>query len=256
MDRAQYLKFAKVDTQHWWFQARRNILSFLMRNRWPEAPPGFEIVDIGTGTGGMLPVLCQWGHLTATEPDHDTLVLTQEHFAYLGDRVTFKEGGWEELNLPANGFDLLTSFDVLEHCEDDRKALRTWGSWLKTGGTLILMVPAFPSLWGLNDEISHHYRRYTRSTLLQALAESDFKIQKISYINSLMFVPVWLSRNIKDRIQRRFSKENTPMPWDFDVPAAAINFVLERTFSCETLVLNHVDLPWGTSLLVVAERKN
>jgi len=255
MDRAQYQKFAEVDKHHWWFQARRNIVSSLLRAKWPQPANSLEILDIGTGTGGMVPILASWGHLTATEPDRETLALTQERFESLGECATFKQGGWEELELSENHFDLVTAFDVLEHCQDDREALRKWRTWLRDDGTLLLTVPAFPSLWGLNDEISHHYRRYTRTTLLQVLAETDFAVSKISYINSLMFVPVWISRNIKDRIQRWFSKEKTPMPSDFDVPIAPVNLVLEKLFSWESGLLNHVDLPWGTSLLVVAQRK-
>ncbi len=253
MDRAQYLKFAAVDEHHWWFKSRRHIVSFLLENMWNGQNEQRSILDIGTGTGGMIPVLSKWGHLTATEPDPDTLEFTKSHFASLDKNVTFKSGTWEELDLPVNHFDLLTAFDVLEHCENEDETLLKWRSWMKQDAVLLLTVPAFPCLWGMNDVLSHHYRRYTRSALLQALSKAGFEVDKISYINSAMFAPVWVSRNIKEPIDKLFSKQKELMPWDFNLPPAPLNALLEFLFSSETAVLKNSELPWGTSLIATAK---
>ncbi len=255
MDRAQYEKFAVVDAQHWWFQARRDIVTFVLESLWSGQNDTRNILDIGTGTGGMVPVLSRWGHLTATEPDPVTMEFTKGRFESLSKSVTFKSGAWEDLELPVGHFDLITAFDVLEHCEDDQKSLKKWRSWLKSDAVLLLTVPAFPCLWGRNDEISHHFRRYTKSTLSHALSETGFEIEKISYINSVMFAPVWISRNIKEPIDKRFAKQKDIMPWDFDLPPAPLNKLLHWLFSSETSILKNGELPWGTSLLAIARVK-
>lgn len=252
MDRIQYQRFAKIDDCHWWFEARRQIVSRLLKVMLGNKTGSRQILDIGTGTGGMLPVLAGWGQVTALEPDLQTLQFTSKRLEHLGQRVSFVQTGWENANLPRSGFDVITAFDVLEHCADDRQAIEQWRTWLKEDGLLFLTVPAFPCLWGLNDEISHHYRRYTRATLLNVLHEADFVVDKISYMNAAMFLPVWVSRNIKERWQRYFSRDKMIVPWDFGMPPAMLNALLQRVFSWEKVWLSRGELPWGTSLVAVA----
>ena len=52
-------------------------------------------------------------------------------------------------------------FDVLEHIEDEARALRIVNQKLKPGGRIALSVPAYMWLWGQQDIVNHHYRRYT-----------------------------------------------------------------------------------------------
>lgn len=254
MERGQYQRFADVDARHWWFKSRRSITDKLLRGIFPDNKPERQILDIGTGTGGMVPVLGQFGSVTASEPDHETFEFTRGRLAQSQPRAVFVEGTWEALKFPPQRFDLITAFDVLEHCQDDRGALSTWGDWLKEDGTLFITVPAFNCLWGLNDEISHHFRRYEKRSLTAALNESGFRVDKMSYINSAMFLPVWVSRNVKERLDRMVAKERDLTPWDFSMPPAPVNALLEGIFSWERNILPHSELPWGTSLLAVARK--
>lgn len=254
MEISQYQRFAEIDDRHWWFVARRKIVASLLKQYFNEQKAPFHILDIGTGSGGMIPLLLRHGHLVASEPDEQTLRLTREKYAEFSPAVEFIHGSWENLNLDDERFDLLTAFDVLEHCPDDRVALRQWRKWLKPDGRLFLTVPAFACLWGRNDELSRHYRRYTKATLLQALTEASFTVQKISYMNALMFLPVWVSRNIKDRIERLVAGSNeAPEPWDFGMPPPIVNSCLEKLFSSESPFLQRASLPFGTSLICLAQ---
>lgn len=250
MDLSQYERFWEIDQKHWWFVARRKIVDCMISSI-VRPSTDLKILDIGTGSGGMVPLLSKYGQLTATEPDQATFGYTSDRFKEY-PRVQFMHGGWESLDLPGGQFDLVTAFDVLEHCENDVQALTQWKSWLNERGTLLLTVPAFSSLWGINDELSHHYRRYDRNTLTKALEAVNFKIDKMSYVNALMFGPVWVSRNIKDRVDRVLSRGKEVSPWDFGMPPGPINAVLEKSFSWETTVLPEHDLPFGTSLVCVA----
>lgn len=250
MDLSQYERFWEIDQNHWWFVARRKIVDCIITSV-ISPKENLQILDIGTGSGGMVPLLSKYGQLTATEPDQATFEYASGKFKEY-PRVQFLHGGWESLDLPPQQFDLVTAFDVLEHCENDVLALKRWGSWLHEGGSLLLTIPAFSSLWGINDVLSHHYRRYTKETLTKALQAADFKVDKISYCNALMFGPVWISRNIKDRIDRWLAAGKEVSPWDFGMPPKPLNAVLEKSFSWETSVLPDHDLPFGTSLICVA----
>ena len=88
-------------------------------------------------------------------------------------------------------FDYAVCLDVLEHIEDDKKALMNIKNIMVLTGTrkLFLRVPALQCIYGTNDEAIGHFRRYSKETLKKLLSECSFKIDKIRYQNLLGIVP-------------------------------------------------------------------
>ncbi len=72
-----------------------------------------------------------------------------------------KQGAAESLPYADNSFDLVTGLDVVEHLDDDLAGLKEMRRVLRPGGKTLLFVPAFMFLWGVQDDISNHRRRYT-----------------------------------------------------------------------------------------------
>lgn len=83
---------------------------------------------------------------------------------------------------PAESFDLLVSFEVLEHIEDDSQALETWLRLLKPGGRVLISVPAHRRRWNITDVLVGHHRRYDRADLEALLRGAGLRIDKISTI--------------------------------------------------------------------------
>lgn len=255
MEPDQYDRFAEVDAKHWWFVARRKVVASLLDATFGISGSKIDILDIGTGSGGMIPLLANYGNLVATEPDASALRMTKDKFSNDFPAIEFINSGWEQLELGARKFNLVTAFDVLEHCENDVGALNCWKSLLKDDGRLFITVPAFLCLWGTNDRVCHHFRRYTRASLSDSLKQSGLSIERISYMNALMFLPVWVSRNIKEKLELLVSGEKQLADcWDFAMPPPAVNAVLEKTFSWEANWLPSGNLPIGTSLICVARK--
>lgn len=73
--------------------------------------------------------------------------------------------------------DLVCSFDVLEHIEDDHAALTQWVDWLKPGGRLLVSVPAHQSRWGAGDRWAGHWRRYDRAPLINMIERQGLTIE-------------------------------------------------------------------------------
>ena len=73
-------------------------------------------------------------------------------------------------------FDVVGAFDVLEHIEEDERALIEMHAALRPGGGLVVTVPQHPALWSAVDEYSRHVRRYRRSELLTKLRDSGFEV--------------------------------------------------------------------------------
>jgi len=152
-------------------------------------------------------------------------------------------------NTVKTNFDLIVLLDVLEHIDDDSKSLTTVRKLMNNKGIILITVPAFQWLWSEHDVIHHHKRRYSKSELREKLDSSGFRIKYISYFNTLLF-PFALVERIGQKI---FSPSN---PEILELPNNKINFLLEKIFSLETIFMNKISLPFGLSLVAIAEKKN
>lgn len=127
-----------------------------------------DILEIGCGAGALLHELTGKGFkCTALEASMAALNIARHANADSNAVITDKpDDSWK------GRFDCLMAFEVLEHIEHDKDALRQWRQWLKPGGILLLSVPAHMSQWTASDEWAGHYRRYER-TAFEALLTDE-----------------------------------------------------------------------------------
>lgn len=84
-----------------------------------------------------------------------------------------------------NKQDIIYSFNVLEHIEDDLKILQEFYSKLHNNGKLILFLPAFNFLFTSMDKKTGHFRRYKKKEIRKKLNDCGFKIERIEYFDIL-----------------------------------------------------------------------
>lgn len=239
-----YDAFFRAEDRHWWFRARRRILGDVLARLYPSG--GLAIADVGCGTGGMLPLLGRFGRVTAV----DDAPRARDYCARRGFGEVLTPEAW---GARKERYDLVTSFDVVEHVEDDVAFLRELGSRLRPGGRLLVTVPAYPFLWSVFDELNHHKRRYTRPRLERAIAAARLEVERATHFNTLLFPPVAivrlaekaLGRDAVDAAAHRRSVDR----W-FRV--GPLNPVLERVFASERHWLRRADLAFGCSILALA----
>ena len=158
--------------------------------------------------------------------------------------------GSPPLPFETGSFDLVTILDVLEHIQDDVAMLAEIRRLLRPGGRMVATVPAFPGLWGRQDEISHHKRRYVRSTLTESVERSGLRLERLTYFNTALFAPI-----ATVRLLRRLRPNHGEPSSDFEMTTTGIiNDALGRVFSLEASWLASRNLPFGVSLMAVAER--
>jgi SAM-dependent methyltransferase len=241
MERHTYDRMRVLEQTHWWFTGRREILGAEI-GRLPLPRPA-RILEVGCGPGGNLELLKRFGEVRAVEPDAESRAYAAERSGVAVDGGLLPDG------LPDLGgpFDLIAAFDVVEHVDDDAGALRALAERLKPGGFLVTTVPAYAWLWSEHDAQHHHKRRYTRSAYRRLFDGMALKVRRATYFNSVLFPPIAAIRLAKAAARIRGGDDET-------LPPPALNRLLRRLFAAEKSILKAVDLPFGVSILLIAER--
>lgn len=224
---------------HWWFRARRTIFARLL-DELIRPPAAARILDVGPGSGINLPVLRGRGPVTVLDTSRASL----EHCRAAGADAVVQGDAMRPPFAPAS-FDLICALDVVEHLEHDREALAALRKLLRPGGHLLLSVPALPILWGRQDVLSGHCRRYRKRELEQRVQQAGFTIRKLSYFNTLLFPPI-LAVRLAMRPFLRWTREGRS---DLAAPSLGLGGVLYRGFAAEAPWLVKHRLPIGVSLL-------
>lgn len=226
-----------VQVRHWWYVGRRKVLSAIIRSI--GLGEGARVLDAGCGSGGNLALLSNVGNLEAFEFNDQARAAANA----LG--LIEVRPGWLPFGIPTQygKFDLITLFDVLEHIDNDRDTLVELGNRLATNGRILVTVPAVPWLWSTHDEIHHHKRRYTRSSLEAVVRTSGLSVHSLGYFNSLLF-PLAVAQRIKEKLINRQEVNLAP-------PPEPINSALKAIFSLESGLIDKVRFPIGLSLFAV-----
>ncbi|MDP3792200.1 MAG: class I SAM-dependent methyltransferase [bacterium] len=242
MDQSYYKNYFVLERGHWFFRVRKKILIFFIEKY---IEPGSKIFDFGCGSGYLVRELQKMGYdAFGTDVSIEAIEFGQSR----GIRnLSVAQGG--EIKPPEGGFDLILALDVIEHTEDDSETVRYLKGALKQGGRAIVTVPAYQWMWGVQDEVAHHFRRYTMSGLVDVIKKSgDFKIVHKTYFNTFLFVPIAIVRILS----KWFNLKNRES--DFDIDSRVLSALFYFVFNIETYLLKFMDFPFGVSVLVVLEK--
>lgn len=195
-----------------------------------------EILEVGCGIGNFTMTLSKYGKLTAIDIDQRLIEESKK------DNTSNTEVGYGDIEkgkyfFPKKTFDTIVCINVLEHIENDIKALENMFKLLKTEGTLILLVPIHHFLYGEIDKSIGHFRRYDSKELIkkmQTLLYSIVSYQKLNFLGAIgWFISGRILRN------KQISESKIKL---FELIAPFL--YLE----------NFMEPPIGTSVLIIAKR--
>jgi SAM-dependent methyltransferase len=243
MEERFYEEYARIQDEHWWFAGRRRIIGSVLSPRLPPSDDGeVRILDVGCGTGTNLGELSRLGRVEGVDAEPAAVEFCRSR----GWSVGLSTG--VELPFEDGSFEVVTLLDVIEHVDEDRALLAEARRVLTPNGIVLITVPAYNWMWGRQDEIAHHKRRYTRRRLASALAGAGFEPVRLSYFNTLLFAPIAVIR-----LLRRLRPRATETISDFEMNrSGSLNGPLARIFGFEGWLLNRMSLPFGVSLIAIA----
>ena len=233
----------RIEETHWWFAGRRRIISGFVEHicsTLEKRPP--HILDVGCGTGANLELLARYGEAEGVDVSPEALVFCRER-----GLQNVRQGEAEHLPYADASFDLVTGLDVVEHLDDDVAGLKEMHRVLRRGGRALLFVPAFKFLWGVQDDVSNHRRRYTKKQLKETLRTAGFEVERVTYANITFFLPILMGRVLMRLTGFRPASEN-------NLTVGVLNKPLGIILGSEAGLLRRLNLPFGVSAICIARR--
>jgi len=213
-----------------------------------------DVLDVGCGSGTLLGLLKHRGfRVTGLDFSAEAAAIAKAE-----NGVDVAVGTLEEAHFPAESFDVVTLFHVMEHVTTPRQVLAEVSRVLKPNGVAILQVPnieswqfkIFGARWyGL--DIPRHVIDYSRNSMLKLLADSGFVVNRIRHFNLRDNGPALVSsvfpsldpvsRSVRHR--KRNNDESRPVEWFRHltylllVTCAYPVVLLESAFGCGATIM-------------------
>ncbi len=215
----------------------RNYNRWIAENFFPylKAP----LLEFGAGIGNISELLSSYTPLCLTDTDERMLAHLKKKFFHINDvSVDFLDITQPPPEYLVGSFQTVIGINVLEHIEDDEKALFHLRNVLKPSGRLLLLVPAKKWAYTDLDRQLGHFRRYEKKELGEKLVKASFHVEKIYFFNIIGLMS-WI---IRDKIQQSGGLRPYQISlFDTIVP------ILKR-------VEAKVRMPLGISLIAIAQK--
>lgn len=250
MDLTYEAKYHQLEEENWWFASRRDAVYDLVSSL--QLPVTAAILEIGCSGGPLMQRLRQAGYADVTGIDVSAPAIELAHARGVPN-ASLMDGA--ALEFADARFDLVIASDVLEHIEDEGKALREWTRVLKPGGQVLIFVPAHSYLWSEHDVVNHHFRRYSRQGLVAAVERAGLRAQRSSFWNAAMFFPTAALRLGRRLLSGPVSPvKKSGATGDLHQLAGPANSLLLNWVKAENRLLRHVNLPLGVSVFTLAQK--
>lgn len=200
---------------------------------------GGRVLEIGAGVGNLTKYLSNSPFLVVSDISDDYLVFLRERFSGQGNiRFQQFDASGDLGELSQFKFDTVICANVLEHIEDDRRALKNMYEVLEPGGNLLLIVPAHKIAYGTLDAYLGHFRRYEREDIVGKVEGAGFEIVEQKFVNFLGIFGWFVNSRI---LKRKL------------LPQTQLGF-FRYLFPAVSFIESKINPPFGLSYFIVGEK--
>jgi 2-polyprenyl-3-methyl-5-hydroxy-6-metoxy-1,4-benzoquinol methylase len=162
---------------------------------------GARVLEIGCGLGNFTEHLADRELVVGIDSEPGCIAAHRARFAGRTNLLSLCLDvlSPEFPKLREHRLDSVACLNVLEHVGDDAGALANMHAVLPEGGRVVLIVPAFESLYGPIDEKLGHYRRYRKQSLAAVAGRAGFRPEVLRYMNSAGFFGWWFNARVAKR---------------------------------------------------------
>jgi SAM-dependent methyltransferase len=223
---------------YWWYVARAELLEATLRSHVEGARLA---LDLGSADGPSAAWLSDAADCTVSL-DIDPRGLGSAGVCGSALALPFGDGV----------FDVVSAFDVLEHCDPEETALAEVRRVLRPGGRLVLSVPAYSWAWTDFDVANGHFRRYTRGRAVTSVERAGFTVDRATYGFTSVF-PAFAAERLARKLARRRRTGAADIVQVPQLPKP-LNDGLLAASRLDRWLLTRGDLPFGSSVFVAATR--
>lgn len=178
-------------------------LNNLNRWMWSRIDPfvGQRVMEAGCGTGNMTAFLLEREYVCGVDMNARHLEDLKTRLGSPENLDTFQSDLQDPRmrQLAEKNIDTIVCLNVLEHVDDHESTLDHFREVLTPGGRLVLLVPAYPSLYGTLDKGLSHFRRYGKRELLGLMKSHGFNVASHRYLNMFGILGWWLNGKVLKR---------------------------------------------------------
>jgi ubiquinone/menaquinone biosynthesis C-methylase UbiE len=249
MQPQDYAYLYELEQTFWWFVGMREITRSLL-DPIISGRAGL-VLDAGCGTGGMMAQLTRYAaeqRIVGIDSSETAL-----RFCVQRQQQMLARASVSELPFPDSTFDLITSFDVLQHVPEqkDATAIAEFYRILRPGGIAFIRVAAYQWMRGGHDDAIAVQRRYHLDELTAHLRNAGFVIRRATYANTLLF-PVAIMKRLIFAPAGRARAESEVKPWSKGW--RWMNGLLTIPLKIEARTLKQIDFPFGLSAVCIGQK--
>ena len=190
VDDSEIQQLDTLESSHFWYRARK-----LQLTKWFSGQRRhLQVLDLGSATGGNTLHISSLGHEVTSVEYSQIGVLIQQNKG-----IPVVQADARDLPFADSTFDVLVCLDVLEHIDEDGLVALEIRRVLKPGGKFLVSVPEDPKLWSAHDVAVNHFRRYSKSALIEVIGASGLRVENIWSTLIYLRPAVVLARRFSDR---------------------------------------------------------
>lgn len=249
----------RMQQGHFWYLGRQRFIGHAVKNfvapLCAQRKSQLRTIDLGGGCGGFANFLSKnhseyFSEIATSDSSLDALHLARE---WVEPRISRYQVDLLHLEWERR-WEVAFLLDVLEHLDDDVRALRETARAVTHGGLIFVSMPALNFFHSHNDIMAHHRRRYTKASVRLLAERAGLNVLDVRYFNFFLSPLVYLARMRPPKID--FNDPSAVQKYMDDshrTPIKPVNEMLKAIFNAETPVGHLLPFPWGTSVLGVLQ---